>query len=161
MLEYRIGQSTDIHQLEESYSLVIGGVNIEHHKGCVAHSDGDILVHAIGESILGALCLGDLGTHFSDTDPLNKDRSSLEMLEEIYTIMKSEGYIINNIDSLILIEEPKMKKYASEMKENISKILHIDINQINIKATRGEKIGFVGRKEGVVAQAVTMLKKDV
>lgn len=160
MIKFRIGQSTDIHQLEEGNELILGGVKIDHYKGCIAHSDGDILIHAITESIIGALGLGDLGTHFSDEDDMNKSRSSLKMLAVINQVMIEKGYHINNIDSLIIIEEPKIKKYTCEMKQNIVNCLGIDIDQINIKATRGEKIGFIGRKEGVVAQAITLIEAD-
>ena len=157
---FRIGQSTDIHQLVEKRKLILGGVEIESPKGCLAHSDGDALLHAIGESIIGALAKGDLGTHFSDEDVNNEGRSSLEILLEIKKMMDYEQYRISNIDSLIIIEEPKIKPYIELMKKKIANCLDIEENQINIKATRGEKIGFIGRKEGIVAQAVTMLIKD-
>ena len=161
MQKIRIGQSTDIHKLEQGLPLVLGGIAIESDKGCVAHSDGDILVHAITESIIGALGLGDLGTFFSDTDDKNKNRSSLEMLEEINEVMKEQKYHINNIDTLIIIEKPKIKEFTNKMKINIAKSLQIDYNLINIKGTRGEKIGFVGREEGVVAQAIVLIEKNV
>lgn len=158
MQKFRIGQSTDIHQLVTGESLILGGVKIEHSKGSLAHSDGDILVHAITESIIGALGFGDLGSYFSDEDDRNKNRSSLEMLAEIKSLMIKNEYYINNIDSLIIIEEPKIKRYTEKMKINIAECLEIDVSQINIKATRGEKIGFIGRKEGVVAQAITLIE---
>lgn len=161
MKKMRIGQSTDIHQLKEGLPLIIGGVHIlDSKKGCLAHSDGDVLVHAIIESIIGALGLGDIGTHFSDRDEKNYNRSSLEMLAEINDLLKEYQYQINNIDSLIIIEKPLIKKYVEKMKENISDVLKINLEDINIKATRGEKIGFIGRKEGVVAQAITLLEYD-
>lgn len=158
MKKIKIGQSTDIHQLAEGLPLILGGVVIESEKGCVAHSDGDILVHAIVESIIGAMGKGDLGTYFSDTEIKNYNRSSLEMLDEIREIMKENGYQIGNIDSLLLVEQPKLEIYKEKMKENIAIHLQIEYNLVNIKATRGEKIGFIGRGEGIVAQAVTLLE---
>lgn len=155
----RIGQSTDIHQLVYNRDLILGGVKIPYEKGLLGHSDADVLVHAIAEAIIGALSLGDLGKHFPDNDPHFKDISSLLILNEVYKMMTECGYIIGNIDSTIIIEEPKLAPYKEQMRENISKILHCNINQINIKATRGEKLGFIGRKEGVVAQAVVLLEK--
>jgi 2-C-methyl-D-erythritol 2,4-cyclodiphosphate synthase len=158
---YRIGQSTDIHQLDSNLPLIIGGVVIPSERGIVAHSDGDILLHAITESIIGALGLGDLGTFFDDNDPINHNRSSMEMLKIINELMIENKYRIQNIDSLIIIEQPKIKPYIEEMKVNICDILKIDLKQLNIKATRGEKIGFLGRKEGVVAQAITLLEYGI
>ena len=161
MQNIRIGQSTDIHKLEEGLRLTIGGEHIECSKGCVAHSDGDVLTHAITEAIIGALGLGDLGGFFSDSDPKNENRNSLEMLEEIRDVMVRHGYSIINIDSIVILEEPKLKKYSEKMRKNIAKSLRIDYNLVNIKATRGEEIGFIGRKEGIMAQAVVLLEKNV
>jgi len=156
---YRIGQSMDIHACCEGSYITLGGIRIEADFGLKAHSDGDVLTHAIAESILGALALKDLGTHFLDTDDRNKGRSSIEMLEEVVQMMKNKGYEIQNIDALILIEQPKMAPHIDEMCNNIQKALDTDIQNISIKATRGEKIGIVGRKEGVVAQCVTLLRR--
>ena len=155
----RIGQSIDIHQLVEGRKLVLGGVEIEHHMGLKGHSDADVLLHAIIESIIGALALGDIGKHFPDTDPKYKGISSMILLEHTYELMNEAGYEIGNIDSIILCEEPKMAPHILKMRENISKVLHCDLSQVNVKATRGEKMGFVGRKEGIVSQAVVLLKK--
>lgn len=156
---FRIGQSSDIHPLVEGRKLILGGVEIEHTKGLFGYSDADALTHAIAESILGALAKGDLGSHFPDNDNRYKGMNSLHLLAEVYEMMKDEGYCISNIDSLIMIERPKMASYIPEMKEKLKVILHIEQNQINIKATRGEKLGFVGREEGVLAQAVVLLEK--
>ncbi|MDQ0360903.1 2-C-methyl-D-erythritol 2,4-cyclodiphosphate synthase [Breznakia pachnodae] len=156
---YRIGQSTDIHRFCEGRFITLGGVRIDAEFGLEAHSDGDALCHAIAESILGALALKDLGTHFPDTSDENKGRSSLEILGEVVKMMKDKGYEIQNIDSLILIEQPKMAPHIDQMSENIQRVLDTDIQNISIKATRGEKIGFVGRGEGVVAQCVTLLRR--
>ena len=156
---YRIGQSTDIHQLVENRKLVLGGVNINHNKGALAHSEGDALLHAIAEAILGALALNDLGCLFDDKDPKNKDISSMIILEKTYQIMDEKGYQINNLDSLIIIEEVRMRPYIQQMKENISKVLNTNIENVNVKATCAEKLGFVGQGNGVVAQATVLLKK--
>ena len=118
------------------------------------------MLHAIIESIIGAMGLGDIGKHFPDTDPKYKGISSMLLLEYTYQMMKKEGYQIGNIDSLILCEEPKMAPHIAKMKDNVARVLHCDITQVNIKATRGEKMGFVGRKEGIVAQSVVLLNKE-
>lgn len=156
---FRIGQSSDIHRFKEGNYIVLGGVKISHTKGMEAHSDGDALCHAIGEAILGALALGDLGHHFPDTDPKYKGISSLLILEEVYKLMDAKGYEINNVDSLILIERPKMAPHIETMQKNIAGVLHTEIENVSVKATRGEKIGFVGREEGVLAQCVVLLCK--
>lgn len=156
---YRIGQSIDIHQLVAGRKLILGGVEIEHELGLLGHSDADVLCHAIIESIIGALGLGDIGKHFSDTDKQYKGISSLILLEKTYEMMDEQGYEISNLDAIILIERPKMAPHIQKMKENISGILKCDIANINIKATRGEKLGFVGHEEGAVSQCVVMLKK--
>ena len=156
---FRIGQSIDIHQLVEGRDLYIGGVKIDHDKGLLGHSDADVLLHAIIESIIGALGLGDIGKHFPDTDPQYKGISSMVLLEHCYQLMDKEGNEINNLDSIIMCEAPKMAPHIQKMRENVASKLHCDISQINIKATRGEKLGFVGRQEGMVAQAVVLLRK--
>ncbi len=156
----RIGQSTDIHQLVENRKLILGGVEIQHTKGLLGHSDADALLHAISEAILGALALGDLGHHFPDNDPKWEGVSSLIILSEVGKIMKEEGYRINNIDSLILIEKPKMAPHIEEMRTNIAQCLDIDVSQVSVKATRGEKMGFIGREEGVMAQVVVLLTNE-
>ena len=156
---FRIGQSIDIHQLVEGRDLYIGGVKIDHDKGLLGHSDADVLLHAIIESIIGALGLGDIGKHFPDTNPQYKGISSMVLLEHCYQLMDTEGYEITNLDSIIMCEAPKMAPHIQKMRENVASKLHCDISQINIKATRGEKLGFVGRQEGMVAQAVVLLRK--
>lgn len=156
---FRIGQSIDIHQLVEGRDLIVGGVKIEHDKGLLGHSDADILLHAVIESVIGALGLGDIGQHFPDTDPKYKGISSMILLEHCYHLMNDHGYEIHNLDSIILCEQPKMAPHIQKMKENVANTLHCNVNQINIKATRGEKMGFVGRQEGMVAQAVVLLRK--
>lgn len=156
---YRIGQSIDIHQLVPNRDLILGGVKIAHEKGLLGHSDADVLTHAVIESIIGALGLGDIGTHFSDTDPQYAGISSMILLEKTYAMMEEHGYTINNLDAIIIAEKPKMAPHISTMKTNISKILCCSDKDINIKATRGEKLGYIGREEGIQAQCIVMLKK--
>lgn len=159
-MKYRIGQSTDIHQLENGNHLILGGIKITSDKSCIAHSDGDILVHVIIESLIGAMGLGDIGTFFPDNDPMNKDRSSIEMLLETKKILIKNKYKIENIDTLIIIEKPKLINHIEKIRENLADVLEISIDRINIKATRGEKLGYIGREEGVMAQAVTLISSD-
>ena len=153
----RIGQSQDTHKLVEGRDLFIGGVKIPYEKGLLGHSDADVLLHAIIESIIGAMGLRDIGTHFSDKDPKYEGISSLKLLEATYEMMCKEGYKIVNVDSLIIIERPKMGPYIDEMRKNIAEALHTDIKNINVKATCSEKMGFIGRGEGAVAQAVCLI----
>lgn len=155
----RIGQAVDIHPLKEGRELVLGGVNIPFEKGLDGHSDADVLVHAIAESILGALALGDLGHHFPDTDPKYKGINSMRLLEHVYTLMSEHLYQVVNIDATVLAQQPKLAPYIEEMRENIAEALHCVPSQISIKATRGEKLGFVGREEGMVAMAVCLLEE--
>lgn len=159
----RIGQSTDIHQLVEGRKLVLGGVEIPSEKGLLGHSDADALTHAVAEAILGALALGDLGHHFPDTDPKWEGVNSQIILEACWQMMDEAGYQIGNVDSLVLIEKPKMAPHIENMRANFAMALHCDISRISVKATRGEGMGFVGRQEGVLAQAVVLLeeKKNV
>lgn len=156
---YRIGQSSDIHKLVKDRKLILGGVEIKSEVGLLGHSDADALLHAIAEAIIGALALNDLGHHFPDNDDKYKDISSLKILEEVYKSMINNGYEIVNVDSLIMIENIKMKPYINMMKENIAKTLNTSINNVNVKATCAEKLGFIGKGEGVMAQAVVLLKK--
>src|SRR5690554_809686 len=143
----RIGFGYDVHKLVEGRKLIIGGVEIAHEKGLLGHSDADVLIHAIMDSILGALALGDIGKHFPDTDQKYKDISSIILLENVYNIMREHGYRIGNIDSTIAAQSPKLAPYIEEMRAVISKVLNTDIENINIKATTTEELGFVGRKE--------------
>lgn len=155
----RIGQSIDIHQLVEGRDLILGGVKIEHHLGLLGHSDADVLVHAIMEALIGAMGLGDLGKHFPDTDPQYKGISSMLLLEETYQMMQARGYVVGNIDATILAERPKMAPHIPQMRDNIAKALHTTSDRINLKATRGEKLGFVGREEGIAAMAVCLIEE--
>lgn len=156
---YKIGQSKDIHRLAEGRKLVIGTVEIPFDKGSVAHSDGDALVHAIVESIIGALGLGDIGKLYPDTDSKYKDISSSYFLENVKKLLLENKYAICNIDATVVIEKPMLAKFIPEMKKNISKILEIDETLVNIKATRGEVLGYVGSQEGYEAYSVVIIKK--
>lgn len=156
----RIGQSTDIHRLAEGRKLILGGVEIPFEKGLLGHSDADALTHAVAEAILGALALGDLGHWFPDTDPKWKGVNSQIILKAVADMMRDRGYHIGNVDSLVLIEKPKMAPHIQTMRQNFADALGCDISRISVKATRGEGMGFVGRMEGVMAQAVVLLEED-
>ena len=153
----RIGQSQDIHRLVEGRDLIIGGVKIDYDKGLLGHSDADVLLHAIIESIIGAMGKKDIGTHFSDKDPKYEGISSLLLLDETYKMMVDNNYKLVNLDSLIIIEKPKMAPYIEQMRKNIAEHLHCNIEQINVKATCAEGMGFVGRGEGAIAQCVCLI----
>lgn len=153
----RIGLGYDVHDLVEGRKLIIGGVEIDHEKGLMGHSDADVLVHAIMDSILGALALRDIGYHFPDTDMEYKDISSLELLSRVYRTMDEAGYKIGNIDSVVMAERPKLSPHIEAMRDNITDVLHIDRSQLNIKATTTEKLGFVGREEGIASESVCLL----
>ncbi|MEA5018403.1 MAG: 2-C-methyl-D-erythritol 2,4-cyclodiphosphate synthase [Erysipelotrichaceae bacterium] len=154
----RIGQSSDIHPLVKNRPLIIGGVKIEYHLGLKGHSDADALCHAIAEALIGALGLGDIGKHFPDTDKQYQGISSLVLLSKVAVLLASEGYQIINIDSLIIIEKPKLAGYILQMRTNIAQALGIDLALINVKATRAEGLSFIGREEGVMAQAVVLIE---
>lgn len=153
----RTGHGFDVHTLAHERKLIIGGVHIAHEKGLLGHSDADVLVHAIMDSILGALALGDIGKHFPDTDKEYKDISSLELLKRVNNLMKDKGYSIENIDATVIAQEPKLAPYIYDMRENISTVLDTDIERINIKATTTEWLGFEGRKEGISSHCVCLL----
>ncbi len=154
----RIGSGVDFHQLVEGRDLWIGGVKIPHHKGSLGHSDADVLLHAICDALLGAACLGDIGTHFPDTSIDFKDIDSKILLAKSMELIKAEGYELINIDSTLCLESPKIKPYVNAMQETIAKICGITIKDISIKATTTETMGFVGREEGLVAYATVLLK---
>lgn len=153
----RIGQSQDVHRLVEGRELIIGGVKIPYEKGLLGHSDADVLTHAIIESLIGAMGLKDIGTHFSDKDPKYEGISSLKLLSYTKEMLDENNYKVVNIDSLIMIERPKMAPYLDQMKENIANCLEIDSSLVNIKATCFEKMGFVGSGEGAIAQAICLI----
>ena len=157
----RVGIGYDVHKLVEKRKLIIGGVEIPHDKGLLGHSDADVLIHAIMDSILGALGLGDIGKHFPDTDEKYKDISSMVLLEEVCNIMSANGYKIGNIDSIIVAQSPKIAPYIDTMKENIARVLNVSIDNINIKATTTEELGFEGNKKGMSAHSVCMLLREL
>ncbi len=157
----RIGFGYDVHKLVKGRSLIIGGVDIPYEYGLLGHSDADVLVHSIMDSILGALGLGDIGRHFPDTDPQYKDISSLVLLKKVYNIMKDEGYIIGNIDSTVAAQSPKIAPYIDDMRSNIATILDTSIENVNIKGTTTEELGFVGKKEGMSSYSVCLLKSKL
>lgn len=159
-MKFRIGHSTDIHQLVPNRKLILGGVQIDYELGLLGHSDADCLLHAITEAIIGALGIGDIGTHFPDNDIKYKDINSQILLSKAYSLAKEKGYYINNLDSTIFAEKPKMAPYIPKMRKIIAEILETDEENINIKATRGEKLGFIGRGEGIVCEAVVLLCQD-
>lgn len=153
----RIGLGYDVHRLVENRDLIIGGVKIPHEKGLLGHSDADVLLHAIMDSLLGASSLGDIGKHFPDTDEKYKGISSLKLLEEVGKLLSKNGYSINNIDSTIIAQKPKMAPFIAEMRHNISNALNIDIDKINVKATTEEGLGFTGSCEGISSQSICLL----
>ena len=158
-MAYRIGFGIDFHQLVEDRDLWIGGVKIPHHKGAKGHSDADVLLHAICDAMLGALALGDIGVHFPDTDQAYKNIDSKILLDKTFQLIKAKGYQVVNVDSSLCLEAPKIKPYVNAMQQVITSILTISIDDVSVKATTTEKMGFVGREEGLVAYATVLLEK--
>jgi len=154
----RIGFGYDIHRFAENRKLVLGGVEIPSEKGLSGHSDADALLHAITDAILGALSLGDIGKHFPDTDSANKNRASKEFLEYAYNLVLEKGYELANMDATVVTEKPKLRPFIPEIEKSISEILNVDREKISVKATTSEKMGFVGRGEGLKAYAVVLLQ---
>ncbi len=156
---YRIGHGYDVHRLSENRKLIIGGVDIPYEKGLLGHSDADVLVHAVMDSILGALALGDIGHLFPDNDDSYKNADSIKLLEKVCQVMENEGYKIGNIDATIIAQKPKLAPYITKMRENIAKTCKCDISQISVKATTEEKLGFTGELLGISAHSVSLLEK--
>ena len=156
---FRIGSGIDFHQLVEGREFWLGGVLIPHTKGALGHSDADVLLHAICDALLGALCLGDIGLHFPDTSAEYKNIDSKILLKQTYHLVRKEGYKVVNIDTTLTLEVPKIKPYVSQMQKVISEIVAVTEKDVSIKATTTEKMGFVGRQEGVVAYATVLLQK--
>ena len=154
----RIGTGYDVHRLQEGLPLWMGGGLIPHTHGLLGHSDADVLLHAICDALLGAAALGDIGKHFPDTDPQYKGISSLKLLGHVGTLLKEHGYTVGNIDSTIAAQRPKMAPHIPQMRQNIADTLGIDIDQVSVKATTTEHLGFEGREEGISAQAIALLK---
>ena len=157
-MAYRIGSGVDFHQLVEGRELMLGGVHIPFHKGGLGHSDADVLLHAICDALLGALSLGDIGFHFPDTDQAFKNIDSKKLLEKTIILIRKENYKVVNIDCTLCLEEPKIKPHVNDMRETIASIMGITTKDISIKATTTEQMGFVGRKEGMVAYATVLLE---
>lgn len=158
-MKIKVGFGFDVHQMKEGHPFIVGGVDLEHHAGAFGHSDADVLVHAICDAILGAANLEDIGYHFSNTDPRWKGISSLILLKECVRLIGEKGYTIGNIDAMLVLEAPKIKPYIAAMKEQIAAVTALDIDDISIKATTNETMGFIGREEGVVAYAVCLISK--
>ena len=157
-MDFRIGHGYDVHALGEGLRLVLGGVEIPHTKGCIAHSDGDVLVHAICDALLGALALGDIGKHFPDTSDEFKGIDSLLLLGRVVALIESKGYKVGNIDSTIAMQRPKLRPYIDLMRERIADAVGISVEQVSVKATTTEHLGFEGEEKGVSATAVCLLK---
>jgi 2-C-methyl-D-erythritol 2,4-cyclodiphosphate synthase len=157
---FRVGIGYDVHQLKDGLPLTLGGVRIEHSKGLVGHSDADVLIHAVCDALLGAAALGDIGKHFPDTDPKYKGIDSRLLLKETARLTRENGYEINNIDSILCMQKPKVAPYIHQMRQNLAETMGIDIDQVSVKATTTEHLGFEGREEGISAHAVTILTTD-
>ena len=153
----RVGTGYDVHRLTEGRKLILGGVEIPHTLGLEGHSDADVLVHAIMDALLGAAALGDIGKHFPDTDEAYRGISSLKLLAQVSGLLAQEGYVVENIDATIIAQKPKLRPFISQMEENVARIMHLAENQINIKATTEEGLGFTGSQQGIAAQAICSL----
>ena len=160
-MEYRVGFSKDIHKLVENRKLIIAGVVVPFELGELAHSDGDVLYHALAESILGALAIGDLGKHFPDTSDTTLNMDSSIIVKEVVKMMKEAGYVVNNVDIFVSLERPKLKNYIEKMRENVASILEVELNQVSIKAGTNEGCGEVGQGKAIEATSMIMLKKVI
>lgn len=158
-MKLKVGFGFDVHQLKENHPFILGGVHLEHHKGAFGHSDADVLVHAICDALLGAANLRDIGHHFKNTDERWRGISSLILLSECVKMLSEKGYSINNVDAMLCLEAPKINPHVPAMKANIAKAMGLDEDDISIKATTNETMGFIGREEGVVAYAVCLIQK--
>lgn len=158
-MKFRVGHGYDVHKLVEDRKLIIGGVEISHYKGLLGHSDADVLAHAICDALLGAAALGDIGKHFPDNDDRYKDIDSLVLLEKVCELIRNKGYEISNVDSTILAQAPKLRPYIDEMRSKLAKAMKLDIDELSVKATTEERLGFTGREEGIAAHAVVLLMK--
>ena len=156
----KIGIGYDVHKLVPGRALILGGVDVPFEKGLDGHSDADVLCHAIADAILGAAKMGDIGQHFPDTDPKYKDANSLELLEEINKIVNDKGFSVNNVDSIVIAQAPKLASHRQEMRENIAKALSVSVDCVGVKATTTEGLGFEGRGAGISAQAIALLTEE-
>lgn len=155
---FRVGFGYDVHQFEEGRKLILGGVEVPHHKGLKGHSDADVLLHAITDAVLGAAAMGDIGTHFPDTEAAYKNADSALLLTEVYNKVKEAGWSIVNIDCTVIAEQPKLQPLNLKIRQRIADILSLDVSAVSLKATTNEKMGFVGRGEGITVHAVTLLE---
>ncbi|WP_214829912.1 2-C-methyl-D-erythritol 2,4-cyclodiphosphate synthase [Exiguobacterium algae] len=155
----RIGQGFDVHAFAEGRPLILGGIEIPHERGLLGHSDADVLLHTIADAALGAIAAGDIGKHFPDTDPAFKDADSKVLLQHVWKLVKAEGYVLGNVDATVMAQRPKLRPYIDEMRAVIADLLEADMDQVNVKATTTEKLGFTGREEGIAAQAVILLNR--
>ena len=159
VLYIKVGIGYDVHALVEGRPLFLGGVEIPYDRGLLGHSDADVLIHAIMDSLLGALALGDIGAHFPDDDPRYRGISSLTLLEHVMELIKAQGYRLGNMDSIIMAERPKLASFIAQMRVNLARVMNIDESCVSVKATTTERLGFVGREEGIAAQAIVSLEK--
>lgn len=159
-MKIKVGFGFDVHQLKDGHPFILGGVDLQHHKGAFGHSDADVLLHAICDALLGAANLGDIGYHFKNTDPQWKGVSSLLLLQETVKLISAKGWTIGNIDAMLCLEAPKINPHIPAMKMHIAKAIAIDEDDISIKATTNETMGFIGREEGIVAYAVCLIQKN-
>ena len=153
----RVGIGYDVHRLVEGRKLILGGVEIPHTLGLLGHSDAEVLLHAIMDALLGAAALGDIGQHFPDTDPVYEGADSLQLLSHVGDLISREGYAIENVDATVIAQKPKLAPHIEQMRENIANTLHLELTQVNVKATTEERLGFTGREEGISSQAICAL----
>lgn len=158
-MSFRVGLGFDTHQFEKGRDLILGGVKIEHDKGLKGHSDADVLCHAITDALLGALALGDIGTHFPDDDPAYKNADSIELLKNVHSLIQKKGYSIVNIDSVVIAEKPKLMPYIQRIQVKIADSLGLGYDQVSVKATTSEKMGYIGREEGINSQAIVLIQQ--
>lgn len=159
MSTFRVGHGYDVHKLAEGLPLILGGVQIAHTKGCVAHSDGDVLTHALCDALLGAAALGDIGSHFPDTSNEYKGINSMILLERCVELLSQRGYSVVNVDTTLALQAPKVRQYIDSMRAEIAKVMRLDLDCVSVKATTTEQLGFVGRQEGVSAYASVLIEK--
>jgi len=159
MTGFRVGIGYDVHQLVSGRKLIIGGVSLDYSLGALGFSDADVLIHAIADALLGAAALGDIGKHFPDTDNKNNGLSGSILLGEVLNLLRAESFKIVNIDSTVILQSPKISSHILEMRKNLSQVLQLDINCVSVKATTTEKLGFVGRSEGIAAEAIVLISK--
>ncbi len=159
-MKIRVGHGYDVHRFADDRKLILGGVDIPYEKGLLGHSDADVLVHAIMDSMLGAAALGDIGIHFPDIDPKYSGADSIELLKEVVRLLKEKGFAVSNIDATVIAQKPKLKPYIEKMRERIANAMDTDIENVSIKATTEEKLGFTGRLEGISAHCVSLIEKE-